>query len=230
MTTTTKSTDRTAAAILARPQYAAGMLRDVQDALRNLRRNRARITFRSIAARAGVSRTFLYENPDARRQVDDTIATANQERRVAVIEPDNQAQASWREHALNAEDALTAANRKFSRSSSSCRRSWPNCATANCCTWTDTSTTCAPTASGSTSPTSGLATSPHFDLSAAEHDFAQRDATHTTGRLSSTCSHHVPRAAGQQHVLHDGSSELTIMQKCERDRAQCRRYLESLPS
>jgi hypothetical protein len=53
-----------------------GLIRDVQDALRRLRRDRTRVTFRGVAARAGVSRTFLYENPEARRLVQDAIATA----------------------------------------------------------------------------------------------------------------------------------------------------------
>jgi hypothetical protein len=99
--------DRTAAAALARRQHAAGLVRDVHDALRKLRRDRTRITFRGVAARAGVSRTFLYENPEARCLVEDAIAATSQERRVAVVEQDNQAEASWRERALNAEDALS---------------------------------------------------------------------------------------------------------------------------
>jgi chromosome segregation ATPase len=113
VTATTEATDRTAAAILARRQHAAGLIRDVHDALRKLRRDRTRVTFRGVAARAGVSRTFLYENPEARRLVQDAIAAANQERCVAVVEQDSQAEASWRERALNAEDALTAANREI---------------------------------------------------------------------------------------------------------------------
>ena len=111
--TPTDATDRAAAAILARRQHAAALVRDVQDALRQLRKDRAHITFRGVAARAGVSRTFLYENPEARRLVEDAITATNEERRVAVAEHDNQVEASWRERALNAEDALAAANREI---------------------------------------------------------------------------------------------------------------------
>jgi len=111
--TATDATDRATAAILARRQHAAALVRDVQDALRQLRKDRARITFRGVAARAGVSRTFLYENPEARRLVEDAITATNEERRVAVAEHDNQVEASWRERALNAEDALAAANREI---------------------------------------------------------------------------------------------------------------------
>src|SRR5260221_7940206 len=110
VTTTTHDTDQTAAAILARRQHATSLLRNVEDALRKLRRDRARLTFRGVAARAGVSRTFLYENPAARQLVEDAIGTANQERQIAVARQDSQAEAPWRERALNAEDALTPAN------------------------------------------------------------------------------------------------------------------------
>lgn len=113
MTTTIDRSTRTAAAILARRQHAASLIRDVQDTLRKLQRDRTSITFRGVSTRAGVSRTFLYENTEARRLVEDAIATANQKRRVAVVEQDSQAEASWRERALNAEDAHTAANREI---------------------------------------------------------------------------------------------------------------------
>jgi hypothetical protein len=64
---------------------------------------------------AGVSRTFLYENPEARRLVDDAI-TASAERRKddrEIRQEAAQQEASWRERALNAEDALGGANREI---------------------------------------------------------------------------------------------------------------------
>lgn len=54
---------RTAAAIQARQQHATTLLGDVQHALRQMRRDNTRITVRGLARRAGVSRTFLYQNP-----------------------------------------------------------------------------------------------------------------------------------------------------------------------
>jgi hypothetical protein len=78
VTATTATADRTAAAILARRQHAASLLRDVENALQKLRRDHTRITFRGVAARAGVSRIFLYENSDARRLVEAAIAAADQ--------------------------------------------------------------------------------------------------------------------------------------------------------
>jgi hypothetical protein len=80
--TTTEPTARTAAAILARKQHAAGLLRDVQDALRQMRRDGTRMSFRAVAHRAGVSRTFLYENPEARKLVDDAVAASDERRKI----------------------------------------------------------------------------------------------------------------------------------------------------
>jgi cell division protein FtsB len=106
---------RTAAALQARKHQAASLLRDVQHALHQMRREGTRITVRGLARRAGVSRTFLYQNPEARRLVDEAINDSTTQRRT-----DHQAgrqrdelNAAWRERALNAEDALAAANREI---------------------------------------------------------------------------------------------------------------------
>lgn len=111
----TEPTNRTAAAVLARKQHTTALLRDVEDALRQMRRDGTRITVRGAAHRAGVSRTFLYENPEARRLVDDAI-TVSVERRKTVREISHDAtgqESSWRERALNAESALTTANQEI---------------------------------------------------------------------------------------------------------------------
>lgn len=110
----TEPTARTAAAILARQQHTAGLLRDVTDALRQMRRDGTRVTVRGVARRAEVSRTFLYENPDARRLVDDAItAAADRGRTERTGGRDTAGQESaWRERALNAESALAIANRE----------------------------------------------------------------------------------------------------------------------
>jgi hypothetical protein len=57
---------RTAAAITARRRQTQDKLGQVEQAIAQLRRERGRLTVRSIADRAGVSATFLYENSDAR--------------------------------------------------------------------------------------------------------------------------------------------------------------------
>ncbi|MGH3466790.1 MAG: DUF6262 family protein [Thermocrispum sp.] len=108
---------RTAAAIQARQRHAVSLLGDVQHALRQMRRDNTRITVRGLARHAGVSRTFLYQNPEARRLVEEAITASTAQR-----DADRQAgrqrdelNAAWRERALNAEDALASANREIRR-------------------------------------------------------------------------------------------------------------------
>jgi chromosome segregation ATPase len=113
MTGVTNNGDRTTAAVLARRQHAARLLLDVEEALRKIRKERSRATFRAVATRAGVSRTFLYENAEARRLVEAAIATAGARHRTTTGTHDRTAESSWRERALNAEDALTAAHREI---------------------------------------------------------------------------------------------------------------------
>jgi hypothetical protein len=56
----------------------------------------------------GVSRTFLYQNADAQALMAVSITTHAAARRQLQAAADAQAEASWRERALNAEDALRA--------------------------------------------------------------------------------------------------------------------------
>ncbi|MHA5054857.1 hypothetical protein [Streptomyces sp. SD15] len=60
-----------------------------------------------IAARAGVSVTFCYENPQARALVQGAVADARRRRDAGARQEHDRIEASWRERALNAEDALT---------------------------------------------------------------------------------------------------------------------------
>jgi Family of unknown function (DUF6262) len=102
--------DRTAAAIEARRRATGQKLKQVRDAIAWLQRSKTPVTYPAVARRAGVSRTFLYDNPDARTLMDaaGTAQTAQRQRDQA--RQDSQAEASWRERALNAEDALKAAH------------------------------------------------------------------------------------------------------------------------
>jgi hypothetical protein len=102
--------DRTAAAIKARRRATGEKLQHVSDAITWLRRHKAPVTYPAVARRAGVSRTFLYDNPDARALMAAAgIAHAAQQQHDQA-EQESQAQASWRERALNAEGALKAAH------------------------------------------------------------------------------------------------------------------------
>jgi hypothetical protein len=102
--------DRTAAAIEARRRATEHKLQQVGPAITELRRRKMTVTYPAVARRAGVSRTFLYENPNARALMEaaGTANTAPRQRDQA--EQDSQAEASWRERALNAGDALKAAH------------------------------------------------------------------------------------------------------------------------
>jgi chromosome segregation ATPase len=110
MTTSTTAEPRTAAALAARRGNTQAAIDRVHDTISRLRREKTPLSFASVSRRAGVSRTFLYENPEARRVVAAAIADADQRRGQALVEQDEQHEATWRERALNAEDTLKATN------------------------------------------------------------------------------------------------------------------------
>jgi chromosome segregation ATPase len=110
MTTSTTAEPRTAAALAARHRGTRAALGRVHDAISRLRREKTPVSVAAVSRRADVSRTFLYENPEARRVVAAAIADADQRRGQALVEQDEQHAATWRERALNAEDALKATN------------------------------------------------------------------------------------------------------------------------
>jgi hypothetical protein len=83
-------------------------LQRIREALQRLRQQQAQVTYPAVAQRAGVSRTFLYQNADAQALMAAAITTHAATRRQLQAAADAQAEASWRERALNAEDALKA--------------------------------------------------------------------------------------------------------------------------
>lgn len=105
---------RTAAAIQARRQHSQDKLQRVQDAITVLRRQKTPITYPAIARRAAVSRTFLYENHQARTLVADAVTRTNTQHTKAQTEQDTQQETCWRERALNAETALKIAHTEIS--------------------------------------------------------------------------------------------------------------------
>jgi Family of unknown function (DUF6262) len=102
--------DRTAAAIEARRRATGRKLQQVRDAITELRRRKMAVTYPAVARRAGVSRTFLYENTEARALIGEAATKAAGQRAQARAEAGAQEEASWRERALNAEAALTTAH------------------------------------------------------------------------------------------------------------------------
>lgn len=101
---------RTGPAIAARRQRTAHMLTRVEDAITRMRLDGTPLTVRALAGHARVSATFLYGNPPARvllSSARDTAASRDSARSAATTA---RAEASWRERALNAEDALSHAH------------------------------------------------------------------------------------------------------------------------
>jgi chromosome segregation ATPase len=96
---------RTDAAIQARRAAVGQMLERIRQALRQMRREHAHITVAAVAQRAAVSRTFLYQNAEARALVTAASGEAAASAALNGASPDP-AVASWRERALNAEDQL----------------------------------------------------------------------------------------------------------------------------
>ena len=104
------SLPRTAAALASRRRSTQGALGRVSEAIARLKREKTPVSVAVVARRAGVSRTFLYDNPDARAAVAAAVAAAGEHRRQLANSHDDHHEATWRERALNAEDTLKAAN------------------------------------------------------------------------------------------------------------------------
>jgi chromosome segregation ATPase len=101
---------RTAAALAARRRNTDAALQRVHDALTRLRREKTQVSVAAVARRAGVSRTFVYDNPQARAAVAAVIAETGERRTQILAGQDDEQEATWRERALNAENALKAAH------------------------------------------------------------------------------------------------------------------------
>jgi chromosome segregation ATPase len=108
--TTTVPDLRTAAALAARHRSTDAALGRVCDAIARLRREKTQVSVAAVARRANVSRTFLYDHPDARAAVAAAMAEAGERRTQMVADQDEAREATWRERALNAENALQAAH------------------------------------------------------------------------------------------------------------------------
>jgi hypothetical protein len=100
---------RTAVALRSRRAAAEAALTRVQEAICWLRREKAEISVAAVARRAGVSRTFCYDNPQARAAIAQATADRAERRRKHLDDQEAAQEASWRERALNAEDALKTA-------------------------------------------------------------------------------------------------------------------------
>jgi chromosome segregation ATPase len=107
---TERSEPRTAAALAARQRGTQAALDRIHDAITRLHRDKAPVSVAAVARRAAVSRTFLYTNPDAKTAIAQAITQEHKRANGFASRHDEQQEATWRERALNAEDALKAAN------------------------------------------------------------------------------------------------------------------------
>ncbi|QKW52663.1 DUF6262 family protein [Streptomyces buecherae] len=108
--TTTVPAARTSNALEARRRKTQAGLERIQAVLEQLARAKRPITMAAVARQADVSRTFLYEHAEARALVAEAVSRAAG-RRVQDRRAESEAiEASWRERALNAEEALKAAH------------------------------------------------------------------------------------------------------------------------
>ena len=100
-------------AIAVRRHTAATKVTAVAKAVKALGRTGAPITRAGVAQLAGVSRSFTYENDEARAMITQaqTRTQARVTDRVETITA--QQEASWRERALNAEDQIRTLNREL---------------------------------------------------------------------------------------------------------------------
>jgi hypothetical protein len=105
----------TAAAVAARRNNTQAALARVRDALARMRREKTPVTVAAVSRRAAVSRTFLYSNPQARAVLADTTTDARTRTAQDQADLDAGQEATWRERALNAEDALKAAHAEIVR-------------------------------------------------------------------------------------------------------------------
>ncbi|MGQ4619864.1 DUF6262 family protein [Nocardia sp. R7R-8] len=112
MTTSTPA-DRTAAATNARRARTQAMINRVRSALDQMHRERAPITIAAVARCAHVSRTFLYQNPIAHSLVTTASTAASDQQLRDQAAHRAHLEASWRERALNAENALTRARQEI---------------------------------------------------------------------------------------------------------------------
>ncbi|MFJ9847587.1 DUF6262 family protein [Kitasatospora sp. NPDC101155] len=110
MNTATVPEPRTAAAQAARRRKTETALERVLQAIARLRREKAQVSVAAVARRADVSRTFLYDNTEARAAVAAAMAEAGERRTQMLADQDDAREATWRERALNAEEALKAAH------------------------------------------------------------------------------------------------------------------------
>ncbi|MFF8477407.1 DUF6262 family protein [Streptomyces sp. NPDC015414] len=109
MKTAAVAKPRTAAALTARRHKTETALQRVREAITRLQREKAQVSVAAVARRADVSRTFLYDNAEARATITSAMAESGSRRAQLLAGQDDEREATWRERALNAEEGLKTA-------------------------------------------------------------------------------------------------------------------------
>ncbi|MDX3186641.1 DUF6262 family protein [[Kitasatospora] papulosa] len=99
MNTITVPEPRTAAALAARRRKTEAALERVHQAIARLRREKAQFSVAAVARRADVSRTFLYDNVEARAAVSTAMTQAGDHQSCTLAEHHDEHEATWRERA-----------------------------------------------------------------------------------------------------------------------------------
>ncbi|MFG2425953.1 DUF6262 family protein [Streptomyces sp. NPDC048448] len=108
------TTSRTDAAVQARRQATQEMLQRLQTALAAMARDHTPVTVAAVARTARVSRTFLYQNRQARALVEQATRTSSSHPGISNSRSHTKPpQPAWRERALNAEEALAQTQREI---------------------------------------------------------------------------------------------------------------------
>ncbi|MDW4906778.1 DUF6262 family protein [Streptomyces sp. ADMS] len=106
----TASSHRTAQALRARSQKTEASLVRIKSVVDQLAKSGGPMTVAAVARRADVSRTFLYEHTEARTIVAEATRRARGLRAQTDQAQCEAVEASWRERALNTEEALKNTN------------------------------------------------------------------------------------------------------------------------
>ncbi|MFF7145765.1 DUF6262 family protein [Streptomyces nodosus] len=93
MNTATVPEPRTAAALAARRRKTETALQRVGEAIARLQREKAQVSVAAVARRADVSRTFLYDNAEARSVVAAAMAGTGERRSRMLAEQDDEREA-----------------------------------------------------------------------------------------------------------------------------------------
>jgi TolA-binding protein len=106
---------RIEAALAARRRTTDALLRRVRETVSRMQREGTRPSVAAIARHADVSRTFLYQHPEARTLIHNVSLAATGQRTAKRNQGTDRTDTAWQERALNAEHAVKEAHQEIRR-------------------------------------------------------------------------------------------------------------------